>query len=128
MTGTVTGWAALAIALATGAYWFRLAYDVNLPNNRSAFAAAMTLAAGVGIAAFARGAGWSGGVPAGVAIFIGALFLFTIAIGDQKGGPGQFKVGKALPRFTALDDTGTPFDIPSLAGNALLLKFFRGHW
>ena len=42
--------------------------------------------------------------------------------------PQEVKLGDPLPAFTALDDEEEKFDIRSLAGTPLLLKFFRGHW
>jgi cytochrome oxidase Cu insertion factor (SCO1/SenC/PrrC family) len=88
----------------------------------------MAGAAALGAAAFVQGTGWVGGVPAGLAILFGCFFLLTVAIGDQKGGSGQFQLGQPVPNFTAPDDDGEPFELASLTGNALLLKFFRGHW
>jgi hypothetical protein len=128
MSGTVTGVLALAIALAAGTVWFRRALAVNLPKDRTGFVVAMVGAVALGIAAFVQGAGWIGGVPAGVAILIGAFFLLTVAVGDQKGGSGRFHLGQPVPNFTAPADDGTPFELASLTGNPLLLKFFRGHW
>ncbi len=128
MNGFLLGWVAFAIALGTGAIWFRRAYAVNLPENRGGFVAAMVAATSIGIIAFVEGAGWVGGIPAGIAILIGCFLLLTVAVSEQKGGTGQFQLGQPVPEFTAPDENGEPFEIASLIGNPLLLKFFRGHW
>lgn len=128
MTGTITAYVALAIALGAGAVWFRRAFAVNLPEDRTGFVVVMAVAAALGVAAFVQGTGWLGGMAAGLAIGFGCVFLLTAAIGDQKGGSGKFQIGKPVPNFTAPDEDGEIFDLASLAGNPLLLKFFRGHW
>jgi cytochrome oxidase Cu insertion factor (SCO1/SenC/PrrC family) len=124
----VLGFAALALVGGAGVAWFRRAFAVALPENRAAFVAVWALGAALGIAALLLGAGWVGGIPAALAILAGSFFLFTVAISAQKGGSGAFQVGAPVPDFGAPDDAGDPFELSSLAGRPLLLKFFRGHW
>ena len=128
MSATALGFAALAMEVGAGVVWFRRAFAVALPENRAAFVAVWALGAALGIAALLRGAGWVGGVPATLAVLAGAFFLFTVAISAQKGGSGALQVGTPVPDFSALDDEGNRFELSSLAGRPLLLKFFRGHW
>ena len=87
-------------------------------------------AAALGIAAFIKGTTWVGGVPAGIAIFIGMLLPLTIAISPQEVWltASVIKVGDTIPRFTAPDDKGEIFDSNSLHGHLVLIKFFRAHW
>ena len=126
--GAAAALLAFVIAVATGALWFRRVYAVRLPENRSGFVAAMTAAVALGVAALALGAGWGGGLLAGLAIVAGLVFDTLVAISAQKGGPGAFRLGAPVPDFAAPDDDGRTFALSSLAGRPLLLKFFRGHW
>ena len=82
----------------------------------------------LGVAALAVGAGWLGGVPAALAILIGAFFLFTVGISRQEVAQDAIVVGATLPSFTATDENDQLFDSSSLAGSPVLIKFFRGHW
>ena len=125
--GVLLGWLALALALGSGALWFRRAMQVQIPESRAGFVATWVAAGLLGAAAFWQGAGWLGGVPAGLAILVAAFVSFTVAISRQVT-EGAIRVGDVLPHFTAPDDTGAPFDIAKLQGRPVLLKFFRGHW
>jgi uncharacterized membrane protein YedE/YeeE len=82
-----------------------------------------------GVAALMREPGIFGGLLAGVSILVGAVFLglgfFLSAMSKQSPAVA---VGAPLPVFIAPDENGNPFDIASLLGNPVLLKFFRGHW
>jgi cytochrome oxidase Cu insertion factor (SCO1/SenC/PrrC family) len=82
----------------------------------------------LGALAFAAGPGWLGGALAALTVAGGSVFLATLAISRQVGGSGAFRVGERVPDFTAPDESGAPFNLSSLAGRPLLLKFFRGHW
>jgi hypothetical protein len=128
MSGTVLGFIAFAVVFVTGFLWFRRIHAVSLPEDRRGFVAAMLMGLALGITALASGAGWLGGVPAGLAIFLSTFFAFTVAISAQKGGAGAFQLGQPLPDFSAPDQDGRPFQLSSLAGQPVLLKFFRGHW
>jgi hypothetical protein len=120
---------AFAIAAITVSLWAVLLRSVNIPKNRSAFVISFAIAASLGITALVMGTGhWAASTGAGIAIFIGLFFLFTVAIGDQKGGTGKFKLGQPLPALSAPDENKQLFDIATLAGQPILLKFFRGHW
>ena len=78
--------------------------------------------------AITQGAGVIGGIAASVAVVIGIFFNLTVLIGDQKGGSGALRVGEPIPDFTAPDENGEPFNLSTLIGKPILLKFFRGHW
>ena len=128
MSGELLAALSFGLVFATGFRWFRLVYAVAIPDNRIFFLLSMALGVGLGIAAFVRGTAWPGGVAAGVACFLGGMFLFTTAISAQKGGCGKLQVGAELPLFSAPDETGKTVNIENLVGQPLLLKFFRGHW
>jgi cytochrome oxidase Cu insertion factor (SCO1/SenC/PrrC family) len=58
----------------------------------------------------------------------GSFFTVLVAISRQRVGPGAIQVGATLPDFEATDEEGQPFRLSRLAGQPILLKFFRGHW
>lgn len=126
--GTTLGFVALALAAGTTALWFRLVDAVAIPENRSLFVLAFVAAAVLGVGAFVARTRWFGGVAAVLGIGIGGLLLYTIAISRQEIAPNGIRVGDTIPHFSALDDRGEAFDSNALAGQRVLLKFFRGHW
>ena len=127
-SATALGLGAFALVLGTGTLWFRRALRVRLPENRSRFVAAMAISAALGVFALAGSPGWIGGVPAALAVLLGGFFLITVSISAQKGGAGAFQLGAPVPAIAAPDENGEPFQLSSLTGGPLLLKFFRGHW
>jgi len=117
-----------ALVLALGGLWFRRAMAVRVPVNRLPYVVGMIGGVALGALAFAAGPGWLGGALAALTVAGGSVFLATLAISRQVGGSGAFRVGERVPDFTAPDESGAPFNLSSLAGRPLLLKFFRGHW
>jgi hypothetical protein len=128
MTGLYLSLFAFALVFATGLRWFVLVYAVALPKNRAGFIVSMIVGAGLGVAAFVQGVNVLGGLLAGLAVFLGLMFVFTSSISAQKGGSGKLQPGAKMPSFTAPDHEGKHFEIASLDGRPILLKFFRGHW
>jgi len=126
--GTMLGLAALAIAGATVALWFRQVNQVDIPENRMLFVSFFFLAAALGVSAFVLGTRWFGGAAAVVAILIGSFLPFTMAISRQEVAENPIRVGDSMPRFTAIDDQGRLFHSDSLYGKPVLIKFFRAHW
>lgn len=109
--------------------WFRLLTAVKIPKNRSIYILLFILSLCMGIASLAIGTeNILASIGAGLAILVSTLYLLTVAIGNQKGGTGKFVVGKPLPVFSAVDENNISFDITTLSGQPILLKFFRGHW
>ncbi len=126
--GTSLGFLALLLAVGTVVLWFRLARNVAIPEDRTAFVALWVLAAALGIAAFIKRTRWFGGIAAVLGIGVAAFLAFTVAISRQDVAPNAIEVGETIPHFTALDDRGQHFDSASLDGRRVLLKFFRAHW
>ena len=126
--GMKLGFLALALAVLFGGLWTYQLRLVNIPEDRTAFVVFFLIAAALGIAAFVRGPGWVGGIAAAIAIFIGTLIPFTIAISPQELTANALQVGDTIPHFTAIDDEGELFDSDSLQGHLVLIKFFRAHW
>ena len=128
-TGTKLGIAALAIAGGTAAFWFYLARQVNLPDDRTLFVLVFLTAAGLGITAYIKGTSLPGAIPPAIAIVIGLFIPFTIYVSPQELEAAKvIKVGDTIPVFTASDDKGRTFDSVSLDGHLVLIKFFRAHW
>ena len=128
MQATALGLGALLLTLASGISWVRALRRVAVPKNRSAYLSLFLLAGAMGVTALLQGAGWMGGVAAGFSIFVALFFALTMAIGNQKVAAKAISVGAALPAFTATDEHAAMYDSASLAGNPVLIKFFRGHW
>lgn len=128
MDPLVTALAAFALVVASGALWFRRAFQLRLPRNRSAYVAVWLLGGALGVLAFAQGAGWGAGLPAGLAILGSAFFCLTVAVSRQQVAADAVTVGAMLPAFRAPDEHGALFDSASLLGHPVLIKFFRGHW
>ena len=126
--GTILGIAALLLAGATAVYWFSLARQVSLPEDRSAFVVTWLFAASLGVTAFFKRPGILGGIPATLSIIIGLFLPFSIYVSPQTLGDGIIKVGDPLPHFSAPTDKGEIFDSESLSGHLVLIKFFRAHW
>jgi hypothetical protein len=126
--GTSLGFAALALAAVTVALWFRQINQVDIPENRAVFVVVFLTAAALGVGAFVARTRWFGGVAAVAAIVIGSFFPFSVAISRQEVVPHGIQIGETIPQFVALDDKGQRFDSHSLAGQVVLMKFFRAHW
>jgi hypothetical protein len=126
--GTLLGFVALTAAILTVVFWFRLANQVAIPEDRTLFVVAFLGAAGLGIAALVIGPRWFGGVPAILAIATGGFLTVTVAISPQQVADNPIRVGDFIPVFTALDDKGDRFRSTDLAGAPVLIKFFRAHW
>ena len=126
--GTVLGFLAPLIAVATTIAWFRLADQVAIPEDRTLFIIFFLLAPVAGIAAFILGTRWYGGVAAIPGIVIGLFLLFTVYISPQQVAENPIQVGDQIPYFTAIDDEGVRFESDALAGTPVLIKFFRAHW
>jgi cytochrome oxidase Cu insertion factor (SCO1/SenC/PrrC family) len=76
----------------------------------------------------ALGPGTGGMVLAVSTAVVGAVAVLLRTMMPQSTQPAAVTVGAPLLDFTALDDSGKPFEIASLKGRPILMKFFRGHW
>ena len=128
MNATVLGMSALILTLVSLVLWIRALRNVSLPENRSGYLIAFVLAGALGIATLSQSPGWLVGILAVFPIVVALFFSLTFAIGGQFTGPDAIAVGATLPTFTAIDEHGETFDSSDLAGNPVLIKFFRGHW
>jgi peroxiredoxin len=128
VNGSIVGFVAVAIIVGAGVRWLRLMQQVRIPKDPRGFVVVNGLAALLGIIALVVGCGAAGGVAAGLAVVGGVAFLALSAASHQPALTPAVVVGGPVVEFTATDDEGRPFDLASLRGAPLLLKFFRGHW
>ena len=62
------------------------------------------------------------------AVTLSGFFLWLLTQAEMPTDTITVKVGDQLHPFTAVTDSGEPFDSSALDGSRVLLKFFRGHW
>lgn len=104
----------------------------NVPARPVAHVVAMLLGAGfsvVGLASAVRDGPW--GVAAALAVsalMMSGLFLFLLTQRKTPTGDILIKVGDPLLAFAVSDSDGQVFDTAALAGQRVLIKFFRGRW
>ncbi len=128
MAGTPLALLGLAIVVGSAALWFRRMYQVRIPRNRTPFIVVWLSGGALGLIALFQGTGWIGGTAAVLAIGFAAFVMFTVSISRQILAEGAIRVGARLPAVLAPDENGESFELSSLAGRPVLLKFFRGHW
>ena len=63
-----------------------------------------------------------------ISVGLGAFFLWLLTQAPLPDGELAVSIGDPLPSFAAWDHRGERFDSADLAGERVLLKFFRGHW
>ena len=128
MTGLVLAVAAFAATAALFTVWKRETDRVAIGDRLWLINLLVLAAVGLGIAAFASGPGWIGGTVAGVSVLASGFFGFLGVLAPQSKQAPAVAVGDPMLDFTALDENGKPFELASLKGRPVLLKFFRGHW
>ena len=128
MSPAFLGLLALGFAAAAGVLWLGAIREVRVAERRPVVLALVGAGAGVGALALWRGPGLAGGVAAGLAVALGALFFALQRLGRQARGAPAISVGRPILDFTAPDTDGRPFALAALRGRPYLLKFFRGHW
>jgi hypothetical protein len=126
MSGISLGFAALLLVLGATVVWSYRAFKVDLPKDLGGFAAAWGVGAVIGVIALFQGTANPGA--AITAVVLGGLMLFLLKTGRQKSGDRAIAVGDRIPDFSAPDENGEIFESSSLAGSAVVLKVFRGHW
>ena len=124
----LAGYLAALLVFVPGARWLYLMQTVRIPADRTLFIAPSAVALRLGVLSLASGPSLSAGILAGVSAFGGAVFVMLCAFSRQVRTRLPVEVGGAILDFCATDDDGRAFDLASLRGRPLLLKFFRGHW
>lgn len=128
MNGAILGLLALALLAQAGYVWVRSIREVRTGERRVFVVLVVVLGVGLGVVGLANEPGVFGGIPAGLAIALGVLFLLLQLLGRQSRRVPAVAVGGPMLDFTAPDAEGVPFRLASLHGRPYLLKFFRGHW
>jgi len=94
--------------------------------------AVQAVGAGLAITGIATGATAGGALlptlVAAPALTLAGLFGWLYSQRATPVGRLQVAIGDAVRPFTALTPEGDTFDVASLRGRRVLLKFFRGHW
>lgn len=124
----LAGFGALLLILGSAALWFRAAFAVQLPQKRSAYVASWVVGTVLALWSLSTSPSWPVGIAAGLALLVGVFLLFTVAISRQVLAPQAIVPGQTIPEFVSVTDIGKPFHSSSLAGQPILIKFFRGHW
>ena len=122
------GLLSLLLLVVTSAIWFRAMRQVRIPSNRTPFVLGWVGAALLGLAALSRGPGFPAAAASVFSVLGGTFFTVLVAISRQQPAPDAIRVGASLPDFTAPDMHDANFELSSVAGRPVLLKFFRGHW
>ena len=128
MTGLVLAVLAVALMVVGIGIWMRLIARVEVDEGRKLPSTLIVSAFIVGVIALTRNPGLFGGILASATVAVGAFAFLLRALASQSNQKPAIAVGDSLPSFTALDDKGEPFDLASLKGRPILMKFFRGHW
>jgi peroxiredoxin len=128
MNGSILGFLAAAVILATGVRWLQAMQRVQIPADMRGYLLANGAAVLLGGTALALPAGVFGTLAALLALVGGLAFFGLYAASGQVPLIPAVAVGGPLLDFTAPDDAGQPFALASLRGRPFLLKFFRGHW
>lgn len=129
MKGYVLAFVAASMAGGLLILWFLAMKRVNMGNRLPILNLLGAAAVIIAVAALANEPGIFGGLLAGLSIVVGAGFLiigiFLSALSKQTPAVA---IGAPLIFFSAPDENGEPFDVATLRGRPILLKFFRGHW
>ena len=121
------GFLAILLILGATGVWFARAWRVNVPDpdSRLPFIASWGAGTALGLLAIITKSGLTFGW---WAFALGALLLYLMNTGKQSVGSNPIKVGDTLPKFAGIKDDGNDFESEALAGQPVLIKFFRGHW
>ncbi len=128
MSGLFLAVLAAALTAATLVLWFRWIQRVELGERRWIVNAMLVGVLALAILAFASGVGLGGGLLAGASALLASAYFGLLALAGQSKQAAAVSVGSPLPDFRALDENTEPFELASLRGRPVLLKFFRGHW
>ncbi|MBL4687772.1 MAG: hypothetical protein JKY37_24490 [Nannocystaceae bacterium] len=104
----------------------------NVPARPVAHVVAMLLGAVfsvVGLALAVRDGPWSTSAALAVpTLMMSGLFFYLLTQRKTPLGEIRIKLGDTLPAFATPDSEGHVFETATLAGQRVLIKFFRGRW
>lgn len=116
------------IALVAAVRYLNTIATEQVPESTSGYSAAFALGTGLAFAGAVLNPGITAALIAAVGMSTGGLMLYLLSIRKLPDGELVASVGNPMPPVQALDETGAPFDLTSLAGKRVMLKFFRGSW
>lgn len=119
------GLASLVLASATWLEYLARIPREHVPDRPHVHAGIQIVAIGLGVSAVVTGQMAVLGL---VAVLLSGFFLWLLTQAAMPKKTITLAVGDQLRPFTAVTDTGQPFDSSELGGSRVLLKFFRGHW
>jgi hypothetical protein len=128
MSGFFLACVAAATVVALMVLWNVIIDRVKMKERRWMLNPMAFVGIALGIAALTREPGIFGGMLAGASILLAVSFVGLGVLAPQSKQTPAVVVGSPLPDFTAPDENGKPFELASLRGRPVLLKFFRGHW
>ena len=124
--------AGLTAALGSWATYLATVPSGKVPLRPYGHLALQAAGAGLGIAglatAFNTGNLLAPALLATPAVTLAGLFAWLYSQRATPVGQLRVSVGDTLRPFVALTPEGKTFDVASLRGKRVLLKFFRGHW
>ena len=126
---------ALAIALVGFAvthgvitWYFVVINKEKVPVNVGPFRAVILAGMALTTLALALQPGAATGALFGINAAMGVFILWLLTQRKLPDGDLIARTGEPMPAFAAPDHTGTPFDLASLKGKRVMVKFFRGSW
>ncbi|HIF94612.1 MAG: hypothetical protein ABGX04_13575 [Myxococcales bacterium] len=128
MTGLILAGIAVGLLIGGIALWMRLISRVEIDSGRRLPSAMIATALVLSVIALTQSPGLVGGILAGLTATMGSIAVVLQVLAPQSKQEPAIAVGQVLPAFTALDHEGKAFDLASLNGRPILMKFFRGHW
>lgn len=118
----------LTLVMGSTVWYFLTIHAERVPVGVGPYGAVLVLGALAGVGAIALDPGsvtgalflLSGGTAMGM--------LYLVSLRKLPDGSLTARVGEPMPAFEAIDGHGQPFDLRSLKGRRLMVKFFRGSW
>ena len=128
MSGISLGILSLSLFAVAIALWVRFMTTVALEGRRAFLYVLYVAGIAVGAATLMRDPGWVGGTMATIAIAGGIIWVILGLLAGQSKQRPNLVLGEQIPVFSAPDHENQTFEIESLRGHPVLIKFFRGHW
>lgn len=109
--------------------WYFLTINrEKVPVGVAPYVSALVVCGTASVAGFALGPGVATGALFALSALTSAGMLFLVSQRKLPDGELIARVGAPMPDFTAIDGHGQPFDLQSMKGRRLMVKFFRGSW
>jgi len=118
--------AGLVLAVTT-AYLNSIATE-RIPESVAPFQATLIAGMALSIGGAAMAPGVASLIAAATGVSTGGLMLYLMRIRKLPDGALIATVGAPMPPVVALDERGEGFDLASLLGRRVMVKFFRGSW